>query len=107
MLSLIVYINIAYILNYKDQEFQRWFVIPIAVSLIYPTFYEFKQVLRDGLGYFDDIQNYFDVAYIIVSIANIIVQFTSGPFIMSCKLMMMFILLIGLYKTFMFLRIFS
>jgi len=42
MLSLVIYINIAYILNYKSHEFQRWFLIPIGVSLIYPTYYEFK-----------------------------------------------------------------
>lgn len=108
MLSLVVYINMTYILNYnRDPDFQKWFVIPIAVSLIYPTFYEFKQVLKDPTGYFEDIQNYFDVLYIIVSIVNIVVQFLNGPFIIACKLMMMFILLIGLYKTFMFLRIFS
>jgi len=74
MLSLIVYINISYILNYnQDPKFQRWFVIPILVSLIYPSYYEFKQVFRDGWGYFDDVQNWFDVLYIVISIANIVV----------------------------------
>lgn len=55
MLSLVIYINIAYILNYKDLEYQRYFLIPILVSLVYPTYYEFKQLFRDGWGYFDDV----------------------------------------------------
>ena len=69
-LALVIYINITYIQNLKTHEWQRQFLWPIALSLCYPTYYEFKQVFRDGLGYFMDLQNFIDVLYILVCLAS-------------------------------------
>jgi len=76
------------------------FLLPIAISLCYPTYYEFKQVFRDGLGYFLDPQNFLDVSYILICLYNCFAQYTAGPFHVRSKVLMMFIMQMGLAKTF-------
>ena len=43
----------------------RWLIL---LSLIYFMFFEVVQILRDGLGYFFDIYNYFDMSQYTINI---------------------------------------
>lgn len=62
---------------------------------------------RGGLvEYFSDPQNYADLLYIYGSIANIVLQLYLGPFHIASKILMCFIVLLLISKTFFFLRIF-
>jgi hypothetical protein len=56
--------------------------------------------------YFTDANNYSDLLYISLSIANIILQLRLGPFDIVSKIFMCFIVLLLVSKTFFFLRIF-
>lgn len=65
------------------------------------------QMARGGLvDYLSDPQNYADLLYIYGSIANIVVQLYLGPFHIASKILMCFIVLLLISKTFFFLRIF-
>lgn len=65
------------------------------------------QMARGGiLEYFSDPQNYADLLYIYGSIANIVLQLYLGPFHIVSKILMCFIVLLLISKTFFFLRIF-
>jgi hypothetical protein len=58
------------------------------------------------VDYFSDPWNYIDLAFNYASIINVILANTLGPFEIATKLVMILILLVGLFKTFFFLRIF-
>jgi len=65
-------------------------------------------MFKGGLSeYLEDKWNYIDMLYIWSSIANIVFQNMAGPLQLVSKVLMMIILLLGLIKTFFFLRIFD
>ena len=86
----------------------RVYVIILAIGIIYPWVYDFTQMVRGGLSdYLADPWNYADMAYIYGSIINCIVQIVYGPFHPACRILMVFIIMLLLVKTFFFLRIFA
>lgn len=79
----------------------------LAVGILYPALYDMTQMFRNGpWPYFTDANNYSDLLYISLSIANIILQLRLGPFDIVSKIFMCFIVLLLVSKTFFFLRIF-
>lgn len=63
---------------------------------------------RDGPGhYFSELKNYQDILYIYASIANIILQNILSPVDLACKILMIFIILLAVVKTFYYLKIFG
>ena len=112
MLTLIIYIDVAYIKNIRGDDgtyhVRTFCNFIIFTGLVYPVFYEAKQLYRVGfVSYFTDLSNFVDITYIIAAASNILIQFYKGPFHLYTKGLMIYILLIGLVKTFLFLRIFS
>lgn len=79
----------------------------MSLGFIYPIFYESNQLKNVGpMEYFGEGWNYIDVVYILTSVLNTILQFSLGPFHISCKLLMILLIFFIILKTFFFLRIF-
>jgi uncharacterized membrane protein YedE/YeeE len=78
----------------------------LAVSILYPFFYESYQVSLSGWSYFIDIWNYSDISYNLMSVANLYFQIVLGPYNTVCRLIMCLIILMIIIKSFFFLRIF-
>lgn len=79
----------------------------MAAGIVYPAAYDISQMVRDGLlKYMEDVWNFNDVVYIYGSIANIITQASLGPYNTISRVLMIFIVLMLIVKTFFFLRIF-
>ena len=77
MLTLIIYIDVAYIKNERGEDgtyFLRTICnLIIATGLVYPMFYEIKQLYRCGFwAYFSDVSNYIDITYMAAAGSNII-----------------------------------
>jgi hypothetical protein len=78
----------------------------VTITNIYPLAYECIQAYLQGpVEYFFD--NISDIIYYGSTIANIICQFSLGPFHIICKVLMCIIVVFIVIKTFFFLRIFS
>lgn len=107
LLTLIIYINVVYVLNVGDDQDKHLYSYLLGLGIIYPALYDFTQMLRTGFDYFLDFWNYADMIYIWSSIANIVLQNVYSPFDLTCKILMIIIILLALVKTFFFLRIFS
>jgi len=90
-----------------ESDNQVIYAILIAVGILYPTLYDFSQMVRGGpVAYFSDSANYADLMYICGSIGNIVLQLRLGPFHIASKIFMCIIVLLLISKTFFFLRIF-
>jgi len=64
-------------------------------------------MFKDGLGeYFSDGANYYDLIYILASVAMAFVHYTN-PFNFTSKLLMSIIVTLAIRRTFNFLRIFN
>jgi hypothetical protein len=99
-----IYVHEAYM---KEPTHQQFYTILLAVGIIYPAYYDFKQLYRMGVeAYFADISNYSDILYIWGSIINVFLQNFLGPFHIVCKLIMIIIVLQVLLKSFFFLRVY-
>lgn len=68
--------------------------------------YELYQLSQNGIYYFQDLWNYADMAYLIMSFTNLYLQVALGPFHTLCRLIMCFIICVVIMKTFFYLRIF-
>jgi hypothetical protein len=73
--------------------------------LIYPTFYDGTQCVKQGADYFKDGWNYLDMVHIGLGFANIYCQYAVGTWALSSKIVLLVIICIGLLKTFFFMRI--
>jgi hypothetical protein len=101
---IIIYVNQAYLI---ETEKNLLLLIGLALGILYPALYDWSQMFKVGLvAYFTDPSNYADMLYIWGSILNIVLQSLFGPFILPCKILMCFIVLLLIMKTFFFLRIF-
>jgi len=105
VIMLFVYINRIYVQTSKDR---RALTAILAVGIFYPTLYHFTKISKDGVkAYFGELKNYVDIFYIYSSIANIVLQNLYDPENLVCKLIMIFIILLAVLKTFHYLRIFG
>jgi hypothetical protein len=102
-LAILAYIVLSYMAEPEDDRFQ---VILLAFSISYPFFYEMYQLSQIGGDYFTDKWNLADLCYLLMSILNLYLQATFGPFHTACRLVMCLIILMVIIKTFFYLRIF-
>ena len=75
---LTIYVNEVYLIY--DNQNQIIYTIMLSVGLVYPMYYESKQLRIIGsANYLTDINNYMDMLYIWGSIANVFLQNFLGP----------------------------
>ena len=104
---LFVYINTIYIHVRNDSDKQVYTIL-LAVGILYPAIYHFCKMCRDGpIEYLSQLKNWPDIFYIYVSIANIVLQNMLDPEDIACKILMIFIILLAVLKTFFYLKIFA
>lgn len=105
-ISIIVYVNEIYIMNSGgDSDANYKFTMILLAGIIYPMFYDFSQLMKQGSEYFEDIWNYNDFLLIQFSLINILLQNLLGPFHLACKVCMIIIIFQVLFKAFFFMRI--
>jgi len=90
----------------KPQEENIWSEYLLA-GLIYPTVYELAQLMQQGFGYFTNFGNFFNACFILISLANAVINYVYPPFSFVCKLTMIIMILLSVVKTFSFFRIFK
>lgn len=108
VIMMFVYINSIYINTSGTASEKQLYTILLALGILYPTLYHITKMCRDGIcNYFSQIKNYQDIFYIYASIANIILQNILDPEDLACKILMIFIILLAVVKTFYYLKIFG
>lgn len=75
------------------------------VLLIYPVCYDGTQMLKQKMDYFSDPWNYIDILNISLGYYNCYLQWQGGTWELMAKVCFIFVILIGLIKTFFFMRI--
>ena len=75
------------------------------VCMIYPVMYDGTQMLKQGMDYFKDPWNYIDILNISLGYYNCFLQWQGGTWELQAKVCFIFVILIGLIKTFFFMRI--
>ena len=64
-------------------------------------------MMKTGTDYFKDSWNYTDISFSIVGLINITFQYTRPPTSIHCTSSLVVVLVLALFKTFFFLRIFG
>lgn len=114
VIALMVYINDLFLVDPSTLIVDNVKVSPkpnerilmvVAGCLVYPTFYDGTQAIKQGFEYFSDMWNYLDLLHIIVGYGNLYLQWKDDPWKLTSKLTMIVVILISLLKTFFFLRI--
>jgi len=77
----------------------------IGFCLLYPAFYDGKQMYKQGWAYLDDPWNYLDVVHISQGYLNLVSQFFFSPFGLLNKIMMICVVFTCLMKQFFFMRV--
>jgi len=113
IVSLIAYINRTFkVKRNKDPDAEEVgppasivYTLLLGIGLLYPLFYDFRQLAKQGKGYFFDPWNYVDIVHITLGYANLVFQWVVGPRKLSSKIIIIIVVLICLLKTFFFMRI--
>lgn len=100
-----IYVSTAYI---HEPTNQQLYTILLAIGVIYPAYYDFKQLFKVGIEeYLSDLGNYSDMIYIWGSIVNVFLQNMLGAYHLACRIIMIVIVLQVLIKSFFFLRVYQ
>ena len=102
---LIIYINIIYIKDTGTVEDKITYVILLAIGIIYPLSYNIARIYNQGFAFFGDISNWLDFLFAACSTVNCFAQIIFNPFHLVSKILMILIILLGLLRTFTFLKI--
>lgn len=100
-----IYINIIYIKNTGTPDEKKAYVALLAIGVLYPQYYNLARIFKQGLEYFSQPSNYLDLFFVNLSTINCILQFTLHPRTLTCKIIMILIIFLGLLRTFTFLKI--
>jgi hypothetical protein len=73
--------------------------------LLYPLIYDGTQALKQGSQYLADPWNYMDMLHITLGYGNIYCQLNIGTWELTSKIVMIFVTIVCLIKTFFFMRI--
>ena len=83
------------------------YAIILLGGIVYPFFYEILQSFKQGFrSYFSDMSNMANLLYIFGSIAMSISHLIDDPFSVQSKIIMIFVILLSIVRTFKFMRIF-
>lgn len=80
-------------------------LVAVGVCLIYPAIYDGTQFWKRGRAYFQDFWNFVDIFHICGGYFNIYLQTAIGPKHVTCKWLLVVLVLVMLFKLFFFLRI--
>mgnify|MGYP001005537399 CR=1 FL=1 len=84
------------------------YAIILLGGIIYPLIYELLVMIKKGFfNYIGDLSNIIDVLYIVGSIAMSISHLLMTPFDIFSKIIMIFVIMLSITRTFKFMRIFS
>ena len=84
------------------------YAIILLGGIIYPLIYECLVMVKKGFfNYISDLSNIIDVLYIIGSITMSISHLLKNPFDIFSKIIMIFVIMLSITRTFKFMRIFS
>lgn len=104
-ISVILYVQQVYIFNSGGESNNMWTIV-LGCGIIYPATYDTIQMFRDGREYWQDPWNVTDFGLIWFSIFNIAIQNLLEPFDVICRANMIVVVVMILFKTFFFLRVF-
>lgn len=106
LIILMIYINIIYINNKGTPEEKKAYVILLAVGILYPQYYNLARIFKQGfVEYFFNPANYLDFFFVNLSTINCVLQLLLNPRSLTCKIIMIIIIFLGLLRTFTFLKI--
>lgn len=77
----------------------------IGGCLLYPLFYDGRQMYNEGSEYLNDKWNYVDIFHISLGYINLILQYNLDPFNVTCKITMIVCIMTCLIKQFFFMRV--
>ena len=119
MLFVITYVKYIYLDNilFIEETFEPGqppefrsnpYAIFLLLGILYPFVYEGFQAYNMGfLEYFTDFHNYFDIFYILGSVAMSLLHIIFDPFQFISKVVMIFTILLSIVRTFKLMKIFS
>jgi len=90
-----------------DGEEKVVYITLIVIGFSFPFVYELVQMAKTGTRYFKDSWNYTDISFSIVGLVNIMFQYSRPPTSIQCTATLVVVLILALFKTFFFLRIFG
>ena len=105
ILALQTYISEIYLSNTQVQVAPIVFLYVIGGCLLYPVFYDGRQMWKQGWRYLDDKWNYVDVFHLSMGYVNLVCQAFLDPFNVTCKLVIIIVILTCLIKQFFFMRV--
>jgi hypothetical protein len=65
------YINETFLEKEKNAEPDSTLLMIIGAALVYPTFYDGMQAVKQGVEYLSDMWNYLDILHIVLGYVNI------------------------------------
>lgn len=77
----------------------------IGLCLIYPIFYDGRQMIKSGWRYLDDKWNFIDIFHISMGLVNLLCQKYFNPFNLTCKVVIIIVIITCLIKQFFFMRV--
>lgn len=105
IIALQTYISEIYLANTEVKVAPIVFLYIIGACLIYPVFYDGRQMWKQGLRYVDDKWNYVDVFHLSMGYVNLFCQAFLDPSNVTCKLVIIIVILTCLIKQFFFMRV--
>ena len=98
--------------NYKDGDEPKYkenpYALGLLVGIFYPFVYECIQAYNIGLAdYATDLGNYFDMLYILSSVAMSLIHLVIDPFQFVSKVVMIVSIMLSIIRTFKMMKIFS
>ena len=120
MIFVIIYVQKIYLENILWENSENWkpgdvpeysnnpYALILLLGILYPFIYECIQYFNIGLeDYFSDLGNYFDILYILSSVAMSIVHLIIDPFKFFSKIVMIISIMLSIIRTFKMMRIFQ
>jgi len=107
IISVALFINDTYLMDALPEEHYASpaFMVILGICLIYPLLYDGTQMFKQGVDYLKDTWNYVDMLHIGLGYLNLFCQSYIGSLKFTSKLLLVFVILICLMKTFFFMRI--
>lgn len=100
------YIYVMYVWNSPTWKYHS--LTTMMLGIVYPLLYDTYQLYKYGWkNYFTSFWNYIDFSFIWLGMLNLLMQVFSDPFSFSNKLCQTAVILLAIFKTFYFVRIFK
>lgn len=105
LIILMIYINIIYVKNTGTPAEKKSYVVLLAIGVLYPQIYNLARIYKQGWDYIHQPSNYLDFFFVNLSSISCILQLLLHPRSLTCKIIMILVIFLGLLRTFTFLKI--